>query len=102
MEAVRTYGDIHGLSEENYERIRPSIPYDQIKYEKRGLHVDYEGHYIDVESFLDEVVKLLDEDGWGKVDFIDHVEWKMTRYILRPGEYDTHHIRVDNVLDAMD
>ncbi|WP_022660730.1 hypothetical protein [Paucidesulfovibrio longus] len=82
---VRSYGDITGISPENYEKIKDSIPYPQVRYADGKLHLDHEGKYIDVEGFLDELVQLMDEDGWGEVDFLDHLGQEMVRYRLRRG-----------------
>ncbi|MEF2145293.1 MAG: hypothetical protein V3573_07605 [Desulfovibrionaceae bacterium] len=86
---VRAYGDIHGLSPEAFEQIKHSIPFPQVRYENRALHVDHEGTYIDVEGFLETVVQLLDEDGWGEVDYLDHLGQELIRYRLRKGGYDS-------------
>jgi hypothetical protein len=54
LEAVRAYGDFHGLSGEDAERLRPGSPFTKIVFRDGVLSVDYEGCYIDVEPFLDE------------------------------------------------
>ncbi|MDD4731924.1 MAG: hypothetical protein PHX58_08330 [Desulfovibrio sp.] len=77
---VRCYADIKGLSPENFEKIKTGIPFPQVRYENRKLHLDHEGQYIDVESFLDELAPLLDPDGWGELDFIDHLGQELIRY----------------------
>ncbi len=101
MEAVRVYADIHGLSPEAFEEIRPSLPFDQVVYKDRVLAVDFEGHYIDVEPFLEDVARLLDEDGWGKLDYIDQIDYALTRYVIKKGEWKAKDVLVDNVLEGM-
>lgn len=101
MEAVRVYADIHGLSPEAFAEIRPSLPFDQVVYKDRVLAVDFEGHYIDVEPFLDDVARLLDEDGWGKLDYIDQIDYALTRYVIAKGEWKAKDVLVDNVLEGM-
>lgn len=85
---VRSYGDIVGLSPENYEKIRDAIPFPQVRYEAGKLHLDHEGTFIDVESFLDALVPLLEDNGWGEVDFLDHLGQELIRYTLRKGSWD--------------
>ncbi|MDP2846579.1 MAG: hypothetical protein Q8O35_00140 [Humidesulfovibrio sp.] len=100
MEAVRVYADIHGLSPEAFEEIRHSMPFDQVVYKDRILAVDHEGHYIDVEPFLDDIARLLDENGWGKLDYIDQIEQGLTRYVIKKGEWKAKVVHVENVLEG--
>jgi len=101
MEAVRVYADIHGLSPEAFEEIRRFMPFDQVVYKDRILNVDFEGHYIDVEPFLEAVARLLDENGWGKLDYIDQIDYALTRYVIKKGEWKAKEVLVDNVLEGM-
>lgn len=101
MEAVRVYADIHGLSPEAFEEIRPSLPFDQVVYKDRILAVDFEGQYIDVEPFLDAVAQLLDDDGWGKLDYIDQIDYALTRYVIKKGGWTAKSVMVDNVMEGM-
>ncbi len=82
---VRSYGDIHGFSAQAFAMLKDSIPYPQVRYdaEKRILHVDHEGEFIWIDDFLEQVCALMDEDGWGEVDFIDHQDLILTRHSLR-------------------
>lgn len=100
MEAVRVYGDIHGLNEEGFEKVMEHMPFDQIKYADQILNVDYEGQYIDVEDFLEAVAENMNQDGWGMVDYIDQIEWELTRYRIKKGSYEFNRISVDQALDS--
>lgn len=100
MEAVRVYADIQGLSPEAFEEIRQSMPFDQVVYKDRTLGVDFEGHYIDVEPFLNDVARLLDEDGWGKLDYIDQIDYALTRYVIKKGEVRAVNVMLDNVMEG--
>ncbi len=86
---VRCYGDIHGFGPQAYAEIKDSIPFPQVKYdaEARKLHLDHEGKYIWIEDFLDQVCELMDENGWGEVDFLDHQDLILTRYTLKKEGY---------------
>jgi hypothetical protein len=101
MEAVRVYADIHGLSPEAFEEIRHSMPFDQVVYKDRVLAVDFEGQYIDVEPFLDDMARLLDDDGWGKLDYIDQIDYALTRYVIKKGGWTAKSVMVDNVMEGM-
>jgi hypothetical protein len=101
MEAVRVYADIHGLSPEAFEEIRHSMPFDQVVYKDRILAVDFEGHYIDVEPFLDDIARLIDDDGWGKLDFIDQIDYALKRYVIKKGSYRSVDVMLDNVMEGM-
>lgn len=82
MDDVRVYGDVYGLSIEGFERLRGEIPFDQIEYADGVLRVDHEGKYIDVESFIEAVQREMEPGGWAHVDFIDHVDWVVQRYVI--------------------
>jgi len=100
MEAVRVYADIQGLSPEAFAELRQTMPFDQVVYQDRKLAVDFEGHYIDVEPFLNDVARLLDDDGWGKLDYIDQIDYALTRYVIKKGSYTTKDVMVDNVMEG--
>ncbi|WP_432735532.1 hypothetical protein [Maridesulfovibrio sp. FT414] len=99
MEDVRVYGDVHGLSEQDFRDIELKLPFEKIVYKDKVLNVDYEGHYIDIEDFLEELVKRLPPEGWAKVDFIDHVEWALTRYEINDNKLTERLVNVDAVLE---
>lgn len=99
MDDVRVYGDISGLSDHDFKEIRPSLPFEKIVYENGVLSVDYEGHYIDIDDFLDEIRNRLHNHGWAKVDYIDQVEWKLTRYELNNGNFTEQDINIDDFLE---
>lgn len=101
LEAVRTYGDFHGLKPEDFERLRPDLPFSKVVYQDGVLSVDYEGHYIDVEGFLDAITPLLPPPGWGMLDFIDQIDWKLTRYVIRDGAWQAHDGRAEQAVDAV-
>lgn len=101
MEAVRVYADIHGLSPEAWAEIRASMPFDQSVYKDRNLAVDFEGPYIDVEPFLNDVARLMDADGWGKLDYIDQIDYALTRYVIKKGEWKAKDVLVDNVVEKV-
>lgn len=97
MEDVRIYADFHGLSPEKFELVKDAIPFDQVEYKDNVLRVDHEGVYIDVEPFLETMAR---EHGQGALEFIDHVEWEVTRYVIKDGVITSKTMKVDNVLDA--
>jgi hypothetical protein len=100
MEYVRIYGDFHRISPEIYEQLKDSIPFDQIEYDGDVLRVDHEGEYILIDDFIEKVRDLLPENGYGHMEYIDHLDWVVTRYTIKPGKIEEKRIPVDNVLDA--
>ncbi|GAB7023536.1 hypothetical protein [Salidesulfovibrio brasiliensis] len=100
MEDVRIYGDFHGLTPEKFEMIKDEIPLDQVDYEDNVLRIDHEGVYIDMDDFIERMAEVLGDEGRGAVEFIDHVEWEVTRYTIEKGRISSKKVKVDNVLDA--
>ncbi len=97
---IRTYGDFHGLSQEDFEAIRDEIPYPQVEFKDGVLKVDHEGKFIWIDDFLDRMVELLGDKGWGGVDFIDHLDKKLTRYDIRGGKMTKKTIDFDQALGS--
>lgn len=100
MEDVRVYGDFHRITPEIYEEIKDSLPFDQVEYDGDVLRLDHEGVYLMIDDFMETISKLLPEGGYGHVEFIDHLEWEVTRYTITPNKIEEKTVKVDNVLDA--
>jgi hypothetical protein len=100
MEDVRVYGDFHRISPELYERIKDAIPFDQVEYDGDVLRLDHEGVYLMIDDFMELIRDSLPEGGYGHVEYIDNLEWVVTRYTITPGRIDEKRVPVDNVLDA--
>lgn len=96
---VRVYGDIHGFGPNAFAEIEGSLPFPQVAYdpEKRILHVDHEGTFIWIDDFLEQVCELMDDDGWGEVDFLDHQDLILTRHSLKKGGYTSQERPFDQV-----
>lgn len=99
LEAARAYGDFHGLTAGDAEKLRQGSPFEKVVFQDGVLSVDYEGCYIDVEPFLDEVSRLLAPDGWGKLDFIDQIEWTLTRYTVQRGSWSAKSVHGDQAVE---
>lgn len=100
MEDVRVYGDFHRISPEIYEQLKDSMPFDQVEYDGDVLRVDHEGVYLMIDDFIETIRDLLPENGYGHVEYIDHLDWVVTRYTIKPGSIEEKKVPVDNVLDA--
>ena len=100
MEDVRVYGDFHRVNKEMYDQLMGICPFDQVEYDGDVLRVDHEGVYLMVDDFMEMVRDLLPENGYGHVEFIDHLDWVVTRYTIKPGKIEEKKVPVDNVLDA--
>jgi len=100
MEDVRVYGDFHRVNPEMWDKIQDLSPFEQVDYDGDVLRVDHEGHYILIDDFIEAIRDLLPENGYGHVEFIDQLEWTVTRYTIKPGKIEEKLILVDNVVDA--
>ncbi|SOB59910.1 conserved protein of unknown function [Pseudodesulfovibrio profundus] len=100
MDDVRVYGDFHRITPEIFEKIKESIPFDQVEYDGDVLRLDHEGNYLMIDDFIEGISELLPENGYGHVEFIDNLEWEVTRYTIKPGKIEEKKVKVDNVLDA--
>jgi hypothetical protein len=100
MDDVRVYADFHRITPEVFEKIKDSLPFDQVEYDGDVLRLDHEGVYLMVDDFLETMKDLLPEGGYGHLEYIDHLDWVVTRYTVTPGKIEEKRVPVDNVLDA--
>ena len=99
MEPCRVYADVVGLSPEGFEKLKTSMPFTQVAYDGNTLRVDHEGEFLDVDGFMDEVIKLMDPDGWAHLDYIDNLDYTLTRYRIENGKITERTVDVDNVME---
>ena len=99
MEDVRVYGDVQGLTQQDFEEIKHGLPFNKVVFKDNLLNVDYEGHFIDIDDFLEELIKRLPETGWAKIDYIDHIDWALTRHEINNGKLSSRAINIDAVLE---
>lgn len=95
----RIYGRIRGLAPEAARELAAIAPFDTARAGAGGIEIEHEGRYVDVEEFLARAVALLSEGGDGDVDVIDEEAWTITRYALRPGDFQAVSHGLDDVLD---
>lgn len=100
MDDVRVYGDFHRITPEVFDKIKDSIPFDDVDYDGDILRLDHEGSYLMIDDFIESISELLPENGYGHVEYIDNLEWEVTRYTIKPGKVEEKKVKVDNVLDA--
>ena len=43
----------------------------------------------------------MDADGWGKLDYIDQIDYALTRYVIKKGEWKAKDVLVDNVVEKV-
>lgn len=99
LEAVRAYGDFHGLTAKDAEQLGKGSPFQKAVFQDGVFSVDYEGCYIEVEPFLDAVAGLLAPGGWGKLDVIDQIEWTLTRYSVQDGAWSARSVHGDQAVE---
>ncbi len=99
LEAMRAYGDFHGLAARDAELLAGSSPFQKAVFQNGVLSVDYEGCYIDVEPFLDQAARLLAPGGWGKLDVIDQLDWRLTRYSVENGTWSAKSVHGDQAVE---
>jgi hypothetical protein len=97
---VRVYGDFHRITPDIFEKLKDHIPFEQVEYDGDVLRVDHEGVYLMIDDFIEMVRDLLPENGYGHVEYIDHLDWIVTRYTIKPGKIEEKIVLIDNVLDA--
>lgn len=99
MEPCRVYADVVGLSPEAFEKIKTAMPFTQVDYDGHTLRVDHEGEFLDVDDFLSTVMELMNPDGWAHLDYIDNLDYTLTRYRIENGKMTERIVDVDSVVE---
>ncbi len=96
---VRIYGEVDGFIPEKLEELQKK---DMFPFQVTNgrIEVEHEGKPLDIESSLDIIVQALQENGSGYVDYIDHEEWVVWRYQLRPGDWQYTKVNPDHALEG--
>ena len=96
---MRVYGEVRGLSEAAWAALAPGCPFEGAVYAAGLLEIEHEGHWVDVESFLEAVAAALGPEGGGHLDVIDNDAWTITRHGLAPGKCTSQAFGIDDVLE---
>jgi len=100
MDDVRVYADFHRITPDIFEQIKDAIPFEQVDYNGDVLRLDHEGPYLIIDDFIETIRDLLPANGYGHVEYIDQLDWVVTRYTITPGKIEEKVVKVNNVLDA--
>ncbi|MFP4071282.1 MAG: hypothetical protein ACLFTB_04470 [Desulfovibrionales bacterium] len=95
----RIFGDIFRISPLSAEMLQDRLPFEQVTISDGNLHFEHEGGYIDMEEALELIATGLTEKSSGKIDFIDTLEWEMTRFEITGREIGHKRIDLNNALE---
>ncbi|MEA4836461.1 MAG: hypothetical protein VB133_15225 [Anaeromusa sp.] len=96
---LRVYGEVRGLPPEAWAALAPDCPFEDVAYADGELAFEYEGRFLDADSFLEALCEALSPGGGGHADVIDNDAWTITRYALAPGKCDSQTFGIDDVLE---
>ena len=96
---MRIYGEVRGLPAAAWATLAPECPFAAATYAADVLSIEHEGHWVEVEPFMESVVAALRPDGEGHLDVIDNEAWTITRYTLGPGKCVSQSFGIDDVLE---
>ncbi|TVM16365.1 hypothetical protein DPQ33_12125 [Oceanidesulfovibrio indonesiensis] len=102
-EEIRVYGYVKGLPSESFialmNGLGPLFQEESFRHEGRTLNVEFEGAFFLIEDFLEALLPLLSSDAEGKIDYIDHHAWEMTRYTINGQELASKRVDLNTVLE---
>ncbi|WP_428562772.1 MAG: hypothetical protein ACP59X_22280 [Solidesulfovibrio sp. DCME] len=96
---LRVYGQARGLSPEAWAGLAAACPFEGAAYADGVLEIEYEGRFLDADSFLEALCDALSPGGSGHADVIDNDAWTITRYGLSPGRCTSQTFGIDDVLE---
>uniref|UniRef100_A0A7C4AI13 Uncharacterized protein n=1 Tax=Fundidesulfovibrio putealis TaxID=270496 RepID=A0A7C4AI13_9BACT len=97
--AFRLYGAVTLSDAAMAARLADTLPHGAARQDGASLDVDYAGHWVDVDAFLDLAATLLQPGQDGHLDVFDDDEGRITRYDLLPGAHQSVSHRYDDILE---
>jgi len=96
----RVYGHLAGLDENELKKCRAFLSAYECEVSGQVLDFVHEGVFIDVDSDLEGLLRLVGPDVRGVIDIINHQDWEMFRCTLAGGALTRSSIALDNALDT--
>lgn len=96
---LRVYAEARGLTPEAWAGLVADCPFEEAVYAAGTLEIEYEGRFVDADSFLEALCAALSPGGSGHADVIDNDAWTITRYLLSPGKCASQAFGIDDVLE---
>lgn len=97
--ALRFYGQVKKLTETQKNALTSSMKDLDLSINKDEVEFFYEGPYIDYDSYLEEIEKIITENNTGQIDVIDLLDWRMARYVIANGQMKKKDIPLNEVLE---
>lgn len=96
----RVYGHLAGLDENQLKSCLEHLSAYECEISGHVLDFVHEGVFVDVDSDLEGLLRLLGPDVRGVIDIINHQDWEMYRCTLSGGLLTRSSIALDNALDT--
>ncbi len=96
---IRFYGQLRNIPADLLVPIKNLFKDFELYQQENALDFEYEGVYIDHEPYLEEIEAILGEQAHGQVDFIDLIDWRMFRYVIKEGKITENEIPLNEVLE---
>lgn len=96
----RVYGHLAGLDENQLKNCLERLSTYECEVSGHVLDFVHEGVFIDVDSDLEGLLRLVGPNVRGVIDIINHQDWEMYRCTLLSGALTRSSIALDNALDT--
>lgn len=98
--AFRIYGHLVGLNDAQLRACLAHLNAYECAVSGHILDFVHEGGFVDVDSDLDELLRLIGPEVRGVIDIINHQDWEMYRCTVSGGTLTRARIALDNALDT--
>jgi hypothetical protein len=98
-ENYRLYGSIKGLRDEDAKRLVAELPLDEVKFADDELDFEHEGPFVDMDTVLELIASVLNPGTEGRFDYIDNLEWVLTRYTASGTSLTSKRVDLNDALD---
>jgi hypothetical protein len=98
--AFRIYGHLAGLNDAQIQSSLRHLSAYECSVSGHVLDFVHEGGFVDVDSDLEGLLRLLGPEVRGVIDIINHQDWEMFRCTLSKGTLTRARIALDNALDT--
>lgn len=96
----RIYGHLAGLDAQQLAKCLAQLSAYECDVDGHVLDFVHEGGFIDVDSDLDALTRIVGPNVRGVIDIINHQDWEMHRCTLQGGALHRARIALDNALDT--
>ncbi|MGE4298380.1 MAG: hypothetical protein AB7E47_10160 [Desulfovibrionaceae bacterium] len=98
-EPIRIYGFLSAAPDSMAHALARGFDLTELDYKDGDLTLEFEGKYFFLDDLMEAIAPHLRPETTGRLDYIDHDEWTMTRFKFKDGAYTMVKVNLNDVLE---